>query len=634
MMVDRALTWSLHHLDLFQASDSPHSRVQTTWKPLLELTLLGLLSRRHEALRTDERIAQIVATSSTAWKAGHGLDRLVRNPDAFRLYALWHEALVHTGGLGDEGRAVIQAVVDHGYVTATEDVGFRDLDLRHVLDLGGYQHRLPSYRSLYRQTVLGRGGPPLSFTHIDAYSVTHSLFYLTDFGARPIDAIPRRDVSRVRWTVELLLSRYLVAEDWDLVAELLLSAVCLRWTPPAELYHAAWDGLLNAQRDDGAIPSRSFAERSIQQLPVADRRVYEFEHTYHTTLAATIAGFTADLAPHARPRSRHRLRARARTPWSTRWQSVSDRAARWFGSLRDRELTPHQRLQVLVGLWLTSPHGTGAMSCEVDGRLAAAARAASDMLCAVDMKPTTVAALDPSLLLCAAAILRSLGHANPVLEEYASRLSTELSSVREPLDVETSVDLAPARHLLAALGVAPQVDPPSPQKVLAAYCAKTGPEVFKMDATARARVTRACLAASAFGHRQLSDVAETVRLAVATWAMISLQRCRLEEGSQFLRACGALFPRQDPWIAAGVEFLMLHQRHDGAFGFLAPECATLSTIRPDLRADLDITLVTTVAVVWCLAELLTPTRLFPAAGVRRSGPRGSPTDVRPTAPFS
>ena len=130
--------------------------------------------------------------------------------------------MVHAGALRGEDRHVIQAVVDHGYVTATEEVGFRDLDLRHLLDLGGYRHHLPSYRSLYRQTVLGRGGPVLSFNHADAYSVTHTLFYLSDFGARSIDAIPQRELPYVRWILQVLLGQYLLLKDWDLVAELLL----------------------------------------------------------------------------------------------------------------------------------------------------------------------------------------------------------------------------------------------------------------------------------------------------------------------------------------------------------------------------------------------------------------------------
>jgi hypothetical protein len=97
------------------------------------------------------------------------------------------------------------------------------------------------------------------------------------------------------------------------------------------------------------------------------------------------------------------------------------------------------------------------------------------------------------------------------------------------------------------------------------------------------------------------------------WALVGLQRNQLERGAVLLRASNALCPGGDPAIAAGAAFLMMQQRTDGAFGFLGPECQRISEIRPDLQPELDVTLPITVAVVWCLAEVLTSDlRLYPA----------------------
>jgi Domain of unknown function (DUF6895) len=617
MMVDRALSWVDHHLDLFQAANSPEGLIHTALKPLVELSMLCLLLRRNAETPSDARIRRMLEASSRMWETHFGCDRLVRNPAAFRLYSMWHESLVQSGALPAENRHVIQAVVDHGYVTATEEVGFRDLDLRHLLDLGGYRHRLPSYRALYRQTVLGRGGPPLAFNQMDAYSVTHTLFYLTDFGARPIDAIPERQLPYVHWIVQTLLGQYLLLEDWDIVAELLLSAACLRWKPPDALYDAAWNGLLGAQRDDGAIPSRSFAEDSWTALPEPERRAYGFEHSYHTTLVGAMAGF---IVPEQFLRSSYRqFRRRTLLPAtrSEEWRLVAESADRWFASLLRMDLSLQQQLQVLIGLWLTAHRG----DCEVDTQpstpLAAAARRAADVLRPLASNPDGLAGIDAGLLLCGAWILRSLGTPDPGLESFASQLGQDLPPPGEPLDLDTAVQLASARHLLAALGYSPWIEPPAHGE-LATLCAGIGPDPFRLDEPTRARLTTGVLAASAFGHRALEGVDEAIRLAVPAWALTSLQRNQLERGALLLRVCNSICRAGDPSIAAGVAFLMTHQRTDGAFGFLGPECQKISEIRTDFRPELDVTLPVTVSVVWCLAEVLTSdVRLYPEPRIPR-----------------
>jgi hypothetical protein len=615
-MVDRALSWASHHLDLFEAADSPDARAQTTLKPLVELSLLCMLCRRHARFDDDSRIRSMLTVSAETWKTRHGCDRLVRNPEAFRLHAIWHQSLVHAGALRGEERHVIQAVVDHGYVTATEEVAFRDLDLRHLLDLGGYRHDLPSYRSLYRQTVLGRGGAVLSFNHGDAYSVTHTLFYLSDFGARPIEAIPRRELPYVRWIVEVLLGQYLLVEDWDLVAELLLGAACLRRNPPDALREAAWNGLLGAQRDDGSIPSRSFEEDAWSALPESERRAYAFEHSYHTTLAAAIAGFTAGCVPVRSCRASQRERRPASHPVeaarSEDWRVVAESAEGWLASLLRMDLSAHHVLQILVGLWLTKHRRHRGVDPQPNDALAAAARRSAELLCAGEIVLNGFAGIDTGLLLLGAGILRSLRQPAADLEAFASQLGQRLPRPCESEDFDTTIQLASARHLLAALGYSPWIDPPEHVE-MSTPSPRIGSDMFRLDEPARARITTAVLAASAFGHQRLQGFDDATRLAVPAWALASLRQNQLERGVLLLRASNSLCPPGDRSIGAATAFLLMQQRTDGAFGFFGPERQRISEIRPDLRPELDVMLPMTVGAVWCLAEVLTSDlRLYPA----------------------
>ncbi len=107
----------------------------------------------------------------------------------------------------------------------------------------------------------------------DIYNVTHTIFYLTDFGNMKM-ATP---VSRA-FTERLtgLLALHVLRRDWDLAGELLM---CLRLLdiPASPVQRAADEAIRASQLPDGRIPYR---------LPMDDRTPIDF--SYHTTLVFLI----------------------------------------------------------------------------------------------------------------------------------------------------------------------------------------------------------------------------------------------------------------------------------------------------------------------------------------------------------
>ena len=139
-----------------------------------------------------------------------------------------------------------------GYPAITETVPYRVLNNQYFLWKSGLTRHEPSWQTLYKRTILARAHCIAYLDRDDAYSITHTLFYLTDFGNRPLP-LPDSDRIRIKEIVEALLIHYWRTSDWDLVGELLINLECLNmgksvcYTGSANAFQRAW-------LKNGAVP--------------------------------------------------------------------------------------------------------------------------------------------------------------------------------------------------------------------------------------------------------------------------------------------------------------------------------------------------------------------------------------------
>jgi hypothetical protein len=166
-----------------------------------------------------------------------------------------------------------------GGLRRMELVPYRALEREYVLWRAGVVRSTPRWRALWRATSLGLCGSSLTIDDEAAYSVTHTLFYLTDFGRRRAPFTSSERSGAVTLTQALAL-HYWRCGHWDLLGECLLSLSYLD-AADDEIHEAALDAFLNAWRPDGTIPSR--ARRRPKQD--ADR---QFRDCYHTTLVGLL----------------------------------------------------------------------------------------------------------------------------------------------------------------------------------------------------------------------------------------------------------------------------------------------------------------------------------------------------------
>jgi hypothetical protein len=168
-----------------------------------------------------------------------------------------------------------------GYPDACETIPFRKVELQYAKWKAGLSRHRPNWKEDCDGTTVGLCRNPVYLLNWEVYSITHTLFYLTDFSG-PATWIPDKERQRVGDMVEVLLVHYWRQKNWDLVGELLLNLLALNGNC-RPLFALCAGAFLRAWRIDGAVPGPTFDAEV--KSPNDD---YIFKHCYHTTLVGLL----------------------------------------------------------------------------------------------------------------------------------------------------------------------------------------------------------------------------------------------------------------------------------------------------------------------------------------------------------
>lgn len=291
-VASRAFEWIIANLSRFD----PFS-----WKPVLgeqsqtalaELALMCFLLSRHNDPNKDLRLAKCLDVLEHAYKQPPFHEYIFRiDKRAFSGHLLIWLSLA-----GRKSEAVVshdrlQQFIDEYGVACTERIPYRLLELRYLLDKGGFVHNLPPEEDIFRQTTLACNFNIVTIAPYDLYSITHSIFYLSDFGAIVPAALEFQEKTRILELIRSLIGISICSGNWDLVSELILSYRCL--TNDAEYWiDLGWKALERIQDKSGFIPGLAFSFEKHKELPSeTEREQYLFIRNYHATLMTCLAGF-------------------------------------------------------------------------------------------------------------------------------------------------------------------------------------------------------------------------------------------------------------------------------------------------------------------------------------------------------
>ncbi|KUJ69992.1 hypothetical protein ACZ90_06395 [Streptomyces albus subsp. albus] len=163
---------------------------------------------------------------------------------------------------------------------AVEIMPNRRLAVANAARLVGLDHAV-DWAELTRATWLGADPEPWAIDWMTAYSMTHTVFHLTDWGARP-EGLPRPMADYLGRWLPVWIDIWREVAQWDLVAELMIVGSCL-----AEPYCDPddWDALAAVQLDDGMVPRDG--------EPVAEDLAQRFADHQHTSVVTAVAGTIA-----------------------------------------------------------------------------------------------------------------------------------------------------------------------------------------------------------------------------------------------------------------------------------------------------------------------------------------------------
>ncbi|MEU2391398.1 hypothetical protein [Streptomyces sp. NPDC007369] len=287
-----ALGWLGGNLDHFDPlSAGARSATHGKAKAALELALLCHCAAR--LADPPEALDGAGALVRTLWQDPYLPGLFADLPRYASTYGLIYAALAPDGIDDTQVRATLSRL-DPAFLSPRGKSPYQRIELRHYADKAGVRHTVEPYAELLPDSPLvafraaepggpaSQDGAPL--TGPQAYAVTHTAFYLGDFG-RTAPGLHGEALAHARDLVDRLLRHCVGHDRWDLAAELVLTQFILGSEPletPAGA--AAVECLLRAQRPDGSVPGRSAALAAHPSAPGAEF----FGKAYHTTLVTAL----------------------------------------------------------------------------------------------------------------------------------------------------------------------------------------------------------------------------------------------------------------------------------------------------------------------------------------------------------
>lgn len=180
---------------------------------------------------------------------------------------------------------VLQGMVDDKFDLLTTRSAFRKIDVKYSLNKAQVCSNYASFSDLAKNTILGKDFNYMYTNEISTYSITHSIFYLTDMGRKNIKGFNTKQILNKIFN---LIPVYELERNLDILSELIISSYFLNVLlnqVQEKMIKDAISFISNYQKKDGAIPAPG---------RIGDKyscKEEEFFACYHTTMVTLGAIF-------------------------------------------------------------------------------------------------------------------------------------------------------------------------------------------------------------------------------------------------------------------------------------------------------------------------------------------------------
>lgn len=610
----KSLSWIINHLQEFSPLDSGNGFGLADAKKLGELALMAYCYQNLSANQAAADIQPVVEFLRRAVDHRAVTDRLMRRPREIELHLGFYAMLNSLGQATPIQLDMIRKALKLNLPLHVERTPVQMMDLRMSLEWAGLDYALPDWQEMLRLSILGRTPHAVLLDEHAIYSLTHDIMFIYGFGTKTAASQPSLDLPALRHCLINLIVCMCQEGHWDLLGELLISWNCLgcESIPVVDL---AWQALLAAQEEDGAIPSRQLAgEETTDEADAvrtnAERDDY-FMRRYHSTLVFIIAatlqierlGASATtVLPIERGQSAPAIGSTRTTEFDTAILAAARQAHVWLWELlssadaRD-QLQPTSYCNLLLGIWICDSllhQGSRAF-------VEPAQRVWRGLLAERTSQSTGRSKPQPSLRLMTAILLAAYGLHVPDLDDFLSQATEALQSTPED---ETSEGLLffDKRFLLHYAGLLSRPKT-LPLADLLAFAGRLSLPWSSTDVEAmelRIMSLTACGSLPAVlpaSYEWLEDI--LVGLATHRLRQYDLHAaCKTMRSLQYLSLDGTTR------FAQCTEYLLAHQRHEGCFGYFGIEegNSAFAHMADAFVPEMDLYLPTTIECLWTLAE--------------------------------
>jgi hypothetical protein len=282
----KSLKWINNNLEHF----NPLSKINdmdiiSVNKPYVELHLMLWIANRNKDFISEENLLVIEKISKFA-------QNILLSPSYYEQILIKPENIRINGAtmmfyLNYNSNKILEDILKRVYPVAIkispELTPFRKMDLEYSLQLVDKvlgRDEIKNMSSLAENTILGTDIDMINYTIDDEYALTHSLFYLTDFGEKSISH-KKQDI--IEHSILTLCVKNMLIGDMDLLGEYIINILNLNIE--TDICKIAFMELLNSQNRDGYFPG---PERG-KKHEIKNNSKDLFRVNYHTTLVAIMA---------------------------------------------------------------------------------------------------------------------------------------------------------------------------------------------------------------------------------------------------------------------------------------------------------------------------------------------------------
>jgi len=278
--INKAIKWILDNRNLLGIADiSDWNRKMVLLKPIGEFVLTLDVLKSYDTKEPD-----IESGLSWAWQQfdeGNLLiDILLARPDLIMILSIYSN-FARNGYENKKFETFAEYLLTLNSIKNIEYPLWRKIDLDY--STAKLQGKDFSIEAQLKDTWIGNYPEPWTINNDFAYSMTHEIFYATDFGK--YNSLPTQLIEYIKFWLPAWMEIYANVPDWDIFAELIMVGECIDSTYDS---HTSVEMLVKAQHENGLFPSPSGGGGSLIRRQDSQERV-NFLTNYHTTFVSLMA---------------------------------------------------------------------------------------------------------------------------------------------------------------------------------------------------------------------------------------------------------------------------------------------------------------------------------------------------------